>query len=1385
MSQMQNWNIAELKIKLINQGEFSEQSWFALIQAVYPNRPQGRLYRVDQIQKYLEIRDLASGELLPGIALAGQSEPPQNFSSSGESWGECLILLDPAQGTLVEQRQYLKPLNIGLAVTEKGSALVAPDWEFDSDWAAASSLYGNYLPRGKQEHGPYDLSVSELGDLLFIVDRSQGQLSIFAIPSHDLLAHFQIRKTASLNSINLAVDSLSQRAFITDNESSVLYSLDLETMVLTHLQPGLGILGNLCMDPQDQRFLFVLTIKPEIGLVYLDTLTWEIIRRVPLKGRLFSRESDLPTELISLSKQASLLTLMTYSNDPLPLTPLFEVLNTSAVKMTRRFKQKNSAYPSALAQLQANPWYQNPESLLGALAERGLLTEIPAPQEHAQLPTTLDDLDLRFRGLTLTGSLDSDAAPRIFLPPEAETEILDILLGGIFQQTGIQVQDYPQEMRKLSELLPDLREKLETRWDVTVDFAIFDRHPVHLAILREALIQLLQLRLAVNQGIAETPPDNCPFCGAMLLGLWDCRSCGFELLSPERELARRLASAEPTTHLLPGQLLFTQADAGRVVVLDYRHQPLLSLELEQTEQLFKPVSAVALPNGHFLIADAATSQILEVSPTNAIIWQTDPLLTVLSQPVWATFYQEGAEIIFLIVDQADHRCLAIDSEQKIRWQYGVKGLSGIEQGYLKAPQSIQHTPDLTWLIADTGNQRVLEIAHDGQIKKTWGAKQGLKQPIWARRLAQGETWILDTGRKALLVYDFEQVLVREVDWDNALLDAISAPSLVYRQTRGDLILADSQCGLEMDSRHGRLNWCLNWAQIAAEKLAHLRPAAAHSVNPLVVRTELLRSLPFFKDAEIPALIQLARRLRPVSILAGEWVFREGDIGLALFLVEKGNFKASRSDREGILAEFGPGDVFGEMALVLGEKRSSSVVATMPSHLLKLEQNDFDAIMAKYPVLLSQIQALAQTRKNRLQALKNEQSRLAVENLKRRIALARIKKLNLLADADEAFFTALSAELHNLAFKRGQWIFRQGEPGQALYFINRGRIEVLNESTGEVIVELPEGAVLGEMALLDDRPRSASARCKSYAELYRLERSVFLELLERFPSFERKLKAVIEKRKEAAIEAEPVAEIQAQELGQSTGLELAWVHTLSNQLWLLSDQTLRWYPQAHEALELMLPSSLNLTPEHTFLLADSGHDRVLELDKTSLKVLAEFGDETLALNQPQSACRGSDGITWIADTGNQRVLCISAEKTEPLASVQPLEEPVHLALEGKNLLCCDAAADTIYLFEPNGQVLRSVNSITGLSLNRPRYVQVLDNGHWLIADTGNNRVIEINAKNEVVWSYAGSPDMPLKAPDFCQRLADGRTVIFFGPQQDLLCLEADQQLEWAFCLNRPV
>jgi EmrB/QacA subfamily drug resistance transporter len=114
--------------------------------------------------------------------------------------------------------------------------------------------------------------------------------------------------------------------------------------------------------------------------------------------------------------------------------------------------------------------------------------------------------------------------------------------------------------------------------------------------------------------------------------------------------------------------------------------------------------------------------------------------------------------------------------------------------------------------------------------------------------------------------------------------------------------------------------------------------------------QFLARSPLFADLEPRLLEQLAERSRPLRLAAGEWLFREGDPGDAMYLVRAGRLQVLGGSSDVVVRELGRGDALGELALLTHSPRSASVRAARASDLMVIDQEHFDELLHSSPAL---------------------------------------------------------------------------------------------------------------------------------------------------------------------------------------------------------------------------------------------------------------------------------------------------------------------------------------------------------------------------------------------------------------------------------------------------
>jgi putative ABC transport system ATP-binding protein len=107
--------------------------------------------------------------------------------------------------------------------------------------------------------------------------------------------------------------------------------------------------------------------------------------------------------------------------------------------------------------------------------------------------------------------------------------------------------------------------------------------------------------------------------------------------------------------------------------------------------------------------------------------------------------------------------------------------------------------------------------------------------------------------------------------------------------------------------------------------------------------EFLRPIELFKTLTPRQLTDVAEKMSKRHYAAGETIIRMGDPGEEFFLVSDGEVEVSRADRE--VARLGPGNFFGEVALISGEPRNATVVAQKAVDTYVLGKTDFEAALA--------------------------------------------------------------------------------------------------------------------------------------------------------------------------------------------------------------------------------------------------------------------------------------------------------------------------------------------------------------------------------------------------------------------------------------------------------
>ncbi|HET9851079.1 MAG TPA: cyclic nucleotide-binding domain-containing protein [Candidatus Limnocylindrales bacterium] len=121
----------------------------------------------------------------------------------------------------------------------------------------------------------------------------------------------------------------------------------------------------------------------------------------------------------------------------------------------------------------------------------------------------------------------------------------------------------------------------------------------------------------------------------------------------------------------------------------------------------------------------------------------------------------------------------------------------------------------------------------------------------------------------------------------------------------------------------------------------------------------------------------------------------------------------------------------------------------------------------------------------------------------------LRGVPLFADLDDRSLQAVAVLAREQARKAGEVLMLEGEPGDEFYVIVEGTVRI--ERGGRTIRSMTPGGFLGEIALVERRPRTATATAVSDVTVLALRQHEFDRLLETMPAVHRRVRSAIERR----------------------------------------------------------------------------------------------------------------------------------------------------------------------------------------------------------------------------------------------------------------------------------
>jgi len=247
------------------------------------------------------------------------------------------------------------------------------------------------------------------------------------------------------------------------------------------------------------------------------------------------------------------------------------------------------------------------------------------------------------------------------------------------------------------------------------------------------------------------------------------------------------------------------------------------------------------------------------------------------------------------------------------------------------------------------------------------------------------------------------------------------------------------------------------------------------------------ALPLFADLSEPQFREMVIDSTIHKLEEGATVFEENDYSDTFFSLIAGEAVIHLSN--GKLFNIAPGEFFGEIGLLSGRRRTATVRMRRGGFLLETPRKQMLKLLA------------------------------SVESVKKGIDrkfLVNALATSIFPDVERDTLADIATAAQTKIFKKGEVLFREGEPGTHLFVIRKGSVKVSRKNSRGVDIAqtyVPAGRYVGEMALISDTvtTRNATVTAAVTCETIVIEKEDFRAVLQRYPEAGRKILAVAKER----------------------------------------------------------------------------------------------------------------------------------------------------------------------------------------------------------------------------------------------------------------------------------
>jgi CRP-like cAMP-binding protein len=259
--------------------------------------------------------------------------------------------------------------------------------------------------------------------------------------------------------------------------------------------------------------------------------------------------------------------------------------------------------------------------------------------------------------------------------------------------------------------------------------------------------------------------------------------------------------------------------------------------------------------------------------------------------------------------------------------------------------------------------------------------------------------------------------------------------------------------------------------------------AGKPAGPPAPPVNLAASLDFFRTAGVAENVDTGTNIFVEDEKAGLFSFSKSR---KMYLLLEGEVNLIAANK--LIGVVRAGEIFGEMAAISESPRAATAVAKVACRLISMDDKGFHAALKAKPDFALTLLGMMI---NRLRGM--------LARMQSAASLSEAKKESRVFD--KGLVAALAKGLgptNSAKYEKGKTIMTEGQAGAMMYVVLEGRVAVSIQ--GRVVERVGVGGVLGEMALVDQSPRAATALAEVESVLLTLNRGVFLQLVKTQPEF---------------------------------------------------------------------------------------------------------------------------------------------------------------------------------------------------------------------------------------------------------------------------------------------